>query len=158
MFCQGKLDTLQTEVWIILMFGNYLFIMPDERDIIGYYTAQRRADTSNLFTWKSLLGRVHTNNFTRRAYRSRTVRVGLPVYTLGTLRRVRSVHSDHFRMCSQWTRTVRAGLVLQCECSSGRVRFTSDAPSAHVCRLTYFSTSLISIAANRARINHGTVG
>ena len=55
-------------------------------------------------------GRVHTDNFTRRAYRSRTVRVGLPVYTLRPLRRVRPVHSDHIRMCSQWTRTVRGGL------------------------------------------------
>ena len=52
------------------------------------------------------LGRVHTDHFTRRAYRSRTVRVGLPVYTLRPLRRVRPVHSDHIRMCSQWTRTV----------------------------------------------------
>ena len=82
-------------------------------------------------------GRVHTCTFTRRAYRSRTVRVGLPVYTLRPLRRVRPVHSDHIERCSQWTRTVRVGLALQCECSSGRVRYGSDAPSAHVCRLTY---------------------
>ena len=46
------------------------------------------------------------------------VRVGLPVYTL---RRVRPVHSDHILMCLQWMRTVRVGLALQCECSSGRV-------------------------------------
>ena len=65
-----------------------------------------------------LLGRIHTDNFTRRAYRSRTVHVGLPVYPL---RRVRPVHADHISMCSQWTRTVRVGLALQCECSSGRV-------------------------------------
>ena len=38
------------------------------------------------------LGRVHTDNFTRRAYRSRTVRGGLPVCTLRPLRRVRPVH------------------------------------------------------------------
>ena len=38
------------------------------------------------------LGRVHTDHFTRRAYRSRTVRGGLPVYTLRPLRRVRPVH------------------------------------------------------------------
>ena len=83
------------------------------------------------------LGRVHTDNFTRRAYRSRTVRVGLPVYTLRPLRRVRPVglHSDYIRMCSQWTRTVRVGLALQCECSvdasdaSGRERRTD----CHVC-------------------------
>ena len=68
-----------------------------------------------------ILGRVHTDNFTRHAYRSRTVRVGLPVYTLRPQRRVRPVHSNHIRMCSQWTRTVRVGLALQCECSSGRV-------------------------------------
>ncbi len=83
-------------------------------------------------------GRVHTAIFTRRAYRSRTVRVQLPVYTLRPLRRVRPVHSDHIGRCSQWTRTVRVGLALQCECSSGRVGYSSDAPSAHVCRLTYF--------------------
>ena len=81
------------------------------------------------------LGRVHTDNFTRRAYRSRTVRVGFPVYTL---RRVRPVHSDQIGRCSQWTRTVRVGLALQCECSSGRVGYGRDAPSAHVCRLNYF--------------------
>ena len=46
--------------------------------------------------------RVHTARFTRRAYRSRTVRVGLPVYTLRPLRRVRPVHSDHIGRCSQW--------------------------------------------------------
>ena len=82
--------------------------------------------------------RVRTRNFTRRAYRSRTVRVGLPVYTLRPLRRVRPVHSDHIRRRSQWTRKVRVGLALQCECSSGRVGYGSDAPSAHVCRLTSF--------------------
>ena len=38
------------------------------------------------------LSRVHTDHFTRRAYRSRTVRGGLPVYTLRPLRRVRPVH------------------------------------------------------------------
>ena len=38
------------------------------------------------------LGRVNTRNFTRRANRSRTIRVGLPVYTLRPLRRVRPVH------------------------------------------------------------------
>ena len=38
------------------------------------------------------LGRVHTDNFTRRAYRLRTVRGGLPVYTLRPLRLVRPVH------------------------------------------------------------------
>ena len=65
-----------------------------------------------------VLGRVQTGNFTRRANRSR---IGLPVFTLRPLRRVRPVHSDHIRMCSQWTRTVRVGLALQCECSSGRV-------------------------------------
>ena len=73
------------------------------------------------------LGRVHTDNFTRRAYRSQTVRVGLPVYTLRPLHRVRPVHSDHIRMCLQWTRTVRVGLALQCECrvdASGRERRT----------------------------------
>ena len=86
---------------------------------------------------RCLYGRVHTCNFTRRAYRSRTVRVGLPVYTLRPLRRVRPVHSDHIGRCSQWTRTVRVGLALQCECSSGHVGYGSDAPSAHVCRLTY---------------------
>ena len=64
------------------------------------------------------IGRVHTDNFTRRANRSPTVRVGLLTYTL---RRVRPVHSYHIRMCSQWTRTVRVGLALPCECSSGRV-------------------------------------
>ena len=42
------------------------------------------------------------------------------VHTLRPLRRVRPVHSDHIRMCSQWTRTVRVSLALQCECSSGR--------------------------------------
>ena len=84
------------------------------------------------------LGRVHTAIFTRRAYRSRTVRVQLPVYTMRPLRRVRPVHSDHIGRCSQWTRTVRVGLALQCECSSGRVGYSSDAPSAHACRLTYF--------------------
>ena len=36
-------------------------------------------------------GRVHTRNFTRRANRSRTVRVGLPVYTLRALRRVQDL-------------------------------------------------------------------
>ena len=40
----------------------------------------------------TLIGRVHTDNFTRRAYRSRTVRGGLPVYTLRPLRLVRPVH------------------------------------------------------------------
>ena len=60
------------------------------------------------------------------------------VYTLRPLRRVRPVHSDHIERCSQWTRTVRVGLALQCECSSGRVGYGSDAPSAHVCRLTDF--------------------
>ena len=85
-------------------------------------------------------GRVQTRKFTRRANRSRTVRVGLPVYTLRPLRRVRPAHSDHIRRCSQWTRTVRVGLALQCECSSGlvgRVGYASDASSAHVCLLTY---------------------
>ena len=48
-----------------------------------------------------IYGRVHTDHFTRRAYRSRTVRGGLPVYTLRPLRRVRPVHSDHIRRCSQ---------------------------------------------------------
>ena len=86
----------------------------------------------------TVLGRVHTCIFTRRAYRSRTIRVGLPVYTLRPLRRVRPVHSDHIGRCSQWTRTVLVGLALQCECSSGRVGYGSDAPSAHVCRLTDF--------------------
>ena len=42
--------------------------------------------------YKSPLARVHTDTFTRRAYRSRTVRGGLPVYTLRPLRRVRPVH------------------------------------------------------------------
>ena len=65
-------------------------------------------------------------------------RVPCAVYTLRPLRRVRPVHSDHIGRCSQWTRTVRVGLALQCECSSGRVGYGSDAPSAHVCRLTYF--------------------
>ena len=81
---------------------------------------------------------------------SRTVRVGLPVYTL---RRVRPVHSAHTRMCSQWTRTVRVGLTLQCECSSGRVGYGSDALSD-----LFRSTQFICNAANRARINHDTVG
>ena len=84
------------------------------------------------------LGRVHTDNFTRRANSSQTVRLGLPVYTLRPLRRVRPVHPDHIGRCSQWMRTVRVGLALLCECSSGRVGYGSDAPSAHVCRLTYF--------------------
>ena len=83
----------------------------------------------------TILGRVHTCNFTRHAYRSRTGCIGLPVYTL---RRVRPVHSDHIGRCSQWTRTVRVGLALQCECSSGRVGYASDAPSTHVCILTDF--------------------
>ena len=64
----------------------------------------------------SEIGRVHTCNFTRRAHRSRTVRVGLPVYAHRPLRRVRPVHSDHIGRCSQWTRTVLVGLALQCEC------------------------------------------
>ena len=69
--------------------------------------------------------RVHTDNFTRRAYRSRTVRGGLPVYTLRPLRRVRPVHSDHIRMCSQWTRTVRGGLArVDASDASGRERRT----------------------------------
>ena len=91
-----------------------------------------------------VIGRVHTCTFTRRAYRSRTVRVGLPVYTLRPLRRVRPVHSDHIERCSRWTRTVRVGLALQCECSGGRVGYGSDAPSAHVCRLTYIHTYISS--------------
>ena len=74
------------------------------------------------FLW-SLLRRVHTDNFTRRAYRSRTVRVGFLVYTLRPLRRVRPVHSDHFGRCSQWTRTVRVGLAVQRERASGRVGY-----------------------------------
>ena len=96
---------------------------------LGYFSARRKC---------LLYGRVHTRNFTRRANRSRTVRVGLPVYTLRPLRRVRQVHSDHIRRSLQWTRTVRVGLALQFEGSSGRVVYGSDAPSAHVCRLTYF--------------------
>ena len=94
------------------------------------------------------IGRVHTAIFTRREYPSRMVRVGLPVYTLRPLRRVRPVHSYHIGRCSQWMRTVRVELVLQCERAS-----------AHVCRLTYFvSNTLICNAANRARRNHDTVG
>ena len=93
---------------------------------------------TNLLRAPRFVGRVHTDNFTRREYRSRTVRVGLLMYTLRPLRRVSPVQSDHIGRCSQWTRTVRVGLALQCECSSGRVGYGSDAPSAHVCRLTYF--------------------
>ena len=40
--------------------------------------------------------------------------------------------------CSQWMRTVRVELALQCECSSERVAYASDAPSAHVCRISDF--------------------
>ena len=51
---------------------------------------------------------------TREPFANGTRRVA--VYTLRPLRRVRPVESDHI----------------------GRVGFCSDAPSAHVCRMTYF--------------------
>ena len=44
----------------------------------------------------------------------------------------------HIGRCLQWMRMLRVGLALQCEWASGRVRFASDALSAHICRLTYF--------------------
>ena len=95
---------------------------------------------------------------TREPFANGTRRVAR-VHTLRPLRPVRPVHSDHIRRCSQWTRTVRVGLALQCECSSGRVGYGSDALSAHVCRLTYFlSTPFICNAANRARRNPNTMG
>ena len=95
-------------------------------DPVVYLSACLTLDTTYVSVTRSdfytaELGRVHTDNFTGRAHRSRTVRGGLPVYTLRPLRRVRPVHSDHIRRCSQWTRTVRGGLALQCERSSGRV-------------------------------------
>ena len=74
----------------------------------------------------STLSKIDVAKFTRNFTR----RVGLPMYTLRPLRRVRLAHSDQIRRCSQWTRTVRVGLALQCECSSGRVGYGSDAPSA----------------------------
>ena len=102
------------------------------------------------------LGRVHTCNFTRRAYRSRTVRVGLPVYTLRPLRRVRPVHSDHIGRCSQWTRTVRVGLALQCECSSGPLNsiiWKGCMPAATVLFGRHLSSLMVT---HRCRRIHGT--
>ena len=76
------------------------------------------------------LGRVHTDNLTRRAYRSRTVRVGLPVYTLihcvGFVRYTQTtsgcVRSGRERFASAWLCSVNARV--DASDASGRERRT----------------------------------
>ena len=76
--------------------------------------------------------RVPFANGTRRVTRVHTASTSSG--SSGTLR----PHQELFAVDANGTRTVRVGLVLQCECSSGRVGYGSDSPSAQVCRQTYF--------------------
>ena len=107
-----------------------------------------------------LIGRVHTAMFTRRAYRSRTVRLWLPVYTLRPLRRVRAVHSYQTtsgcvlivleRYASGWRCSVEARVDASGVAAMRRMRMSAD--------WRIVSTTLICNAANCARRNHDTVG